>query len=79
MEHTIRLTRDWINPETKEQHRAGDIITLPGWFFRMENATGLQDGYSLDLTVQSEQPAKATTKRAVATTESNSTTNTEQE
>jgi hypothetical protein len=49
MQHKIRLTADWTDPETREQHRAGDIITVPEYYLRLESSTGLQGKYSVDL------------------------------
>lgn len=49
MTQYIKLTADWTNPETGEQHKAGALIWVPDGFLRREGFYGLQGKYKAQL------------------------------
>lgn len=64
----IRLTGDWTDPETGTAHKAGEVITVPDYYLRLENDNGLFGKYSCKLAppqaaraAPSQPPPKATT------------------
>lgn len=59
MNHRIRLTRDWVNPESQQEHKAGEIVDLPDYYFRLESSYGLQGGYTTQLEEPPAKPAPA--------------------
>ncbi len=63
MYQKIRLTADWTNPETAQEHKAGEIITVPDHMLRLENANGLHGKYSCNLTVPDKPDAKQEPKK----------------
>lgn len=81
MNHKIRLTRDWVNPESQQEYSAGEIVDLPDYFFRLEGSYGLQGGYTTQLEDPRVKPAPAKSKRAEPatlddTTDTHDTSNT---
>lgn len=82
MQHKIRLTADWTNPETGAAHKAGDIVLVHDWQLRLESSQGLSGKYSMRLEAPAAPPqdAQETRTRAgrtrVASAEENAATGT---
>lgn len=66
MQHKIRLTADWTNPETGEAHKAGETVSVHDWQLRLEGAQGLTGKYTLSPATppQTAHTPRSTMKRA---------------
>jgi hypothetical protein len=59
MQHKIRLTAAWTDPETGTEYAPGDIALVHDWQLRLENAQGLAGKYSVRLGVPATPPQAA--------------------